>query len=87
MPGGVDTGISVNSGVEMPEGANPEEMSSKIPITSAEEAARIILDGAESDRLHIYVGRQATLMSLANRIAPRTATHLISKQMGALLPS
>jgi short-subunit dehydrogenase len=87
MPGGVSTDINVNSGVEVPAMAGAEGMSSKIPILSAEEAAEIILDGVESDRLHIHVGRQSALMSLMTRIAPRRAAHMISNQMKELLPS
>lgn len=87
MPGGVSTDINLNSGVDVPSAANAEEMASKIPILSAEEAAEIILDGVERDRLHIHVGRQSTMMSLMSRIAPRSATHMIAKQMEQLLPS
>jgi short-subunit dehydrogenase len=83
MPGGMATNITANSGVSMP-GVDPA--ASKYPMTSARDAARIILDGIESDRLHILVGRDARVMSAASRIAPRQAVHLIQKRMKKLMP-
>ena len=44
-----------------------------------------IIDGIEKDRLHIYVGRDSQLMGAAVRLAPKRATHLISKQMRQLM--
>ncbi len=84
MPGAVETNITENSGVEIPNlGESVDEDAYK--TTSAEDAARIILDGIESDRLHIYVGNDSRMMNLAVRIAPRKATHMISKKMKDLL--
>jgi NAD(P)-dependent dehydrogenase (short-subunit alcohol dehydrogenase family) len=84
MPGGMATNITENSGVSMP---GADAASSKYPMTSATDAARIILDGVEADRLHILVGRDARLMNAASRVAPRQAVHLIQKQMKKLMPS
>lgn len=86
MPGGVGTDITGNSGVEAPIDAAAAAESS-FPTTSPERAAEIILDGMEDDKLHILVGRDATMMHVASRIAPRQATHLITRQMKDLLPS
>ena len=83
MPGAVATDITANSGVEMPGDMDPE--ASNFPTTSPEDAAKIIIDGIEADKLHIYVGRDAKLMNAASRISPRRATHLITKQMKDLL--
>lgn len=85
MPGAVATDISSNSGVGVPTGDSVEE--SDFPTTSAEDAARIIVDGIEDDDLHIYVGRDSRTMNLASRIAPRKAAHLIYRKMKDLLPS
>lgn len=85
MPGAVTTGIADNSGVPMPD-MSPEEMEKAASRgTSPEDAARIMLDGIESGRLHIYVGRDSRLMNIASRVAPRRATHMISRQMKDLL--
>ena len=85
MPGAVMTEITSNSGVDMP-AMSPEdvEKASSRSLTPA-EAARIMLDGIEDDRLHIYVGRDSRMMNFANRVAPRRSTHLISRQMKDLL--
>lgn len=84
MPGAVATDITTNSGVEIPGGEAMAEEAS-VRTTSAPEAARIILDGIESDQLHIYVGKDSLMMSVANRVAPKRSAHLIYRQMKDLL--
>ncbi len=76
MPGAVATSITENSGVAM-----PASDAGAFPMTSAQDAARIMIDGIERDRLHIYVGKDARLMSLAIRLAPRRAIGIVQKQM------
>jgi NAD(P)-dependent dehydrogenase (short-subunit alcohol dehydrogenase family) len=76
MPGAVDTAITANSGVD---GPAMEEGSTR--MTPADRAARIMLDGIERDRLHIYVGPDARLMSLAIKLAPRRAIRFVKDQM------
>ena len=85
MPGGVSTNITAHSGVEIPGGMDADEAASSRRVTDPKAAAKIIIDGIESDRLHILVGRDALMMNLANRIAPRASTHLITRQMKDLL--
>jgi NAD(P)-dependent dehydrogenase (short-subunit alcohol dehydrogenase family) len=82
MPGAVATNITSNSGVSIP---GMESAAASARTLPAPEAARIIIDGIEKDRLHIYVGRDSQLMGAAVRIAPKQATHLISKQMKQLM--
>jgi NAD(P)-dependent dehydrogenase (short-subunit alcohol dehydrogenase family) len=84
FPGAVATDITGRSGVEVPGGAARAE-ESNYRTTSAEDAARIILDGIEADKLHIYVGRDARTTNLMNRVAPRRSTHMIYRQMKDLL--
>lgn len=83
MPGAVRTDIAANSGVTVP--GDQEAPSTR--MTSAEEAARIMIDGIEAGHLYIYVGRDARLMGLATRVNPRRAAQLIQRQMKGLLPS
>lgn len=83
LPGGVATDISSNSGVDMPTGTDPEE--SRLPITTPEAAARTITDGIEKDDLYVHVGKDSVAMHLLQRIAPKQATHLITRQMASLL--
>jgi NAD(P)-dependent dehydrogenase (short-subunit alcohol dehydrogenase family) len=76
MPGAIDTAITENSGVQPPA---VEEGSAR--MTSADKAARIMLDGIEKDRLHIHVGPDARLMGLAIKVAPRAAIRFVQRQM------
>jgi short-subunit dehydrogenase len=85
FPGAVSTDISANSGVEVSRAGAEDGEGASFPTTSPEDAATMILDGIEADKLHILVGRDARLMSLANRLAPRRSTHLITNRMKDLL--
>lgn len=82
LPGAVGTNITANSGVDIP--VTDAEASTR-RVTSADDAANVILDGIERDRLHIYVGRDSRVMSVLTKVAPRRATHLIYRQMKDLL--
>lgn len=81
FPGAVDTGISANSGVAM--AASADE--SRIPILSPAKAATIMIRGIERNKLHIYVGPDSALMSLAIKVAPRPAIRFVQKQMSKRL--
>lgn len=85
MPGGVETDIASNSDVDAP-GSGNAQGSRRLPTTTPEEAARVILDGIQKNRLHIYVGRDSVAMGILNRAAPKLSTHLIQHQMKTLLP-
>jgi len=80
LPGAVATNIVGNSGVEVPDTGGDASQA-----TGAEDAARIILDGIVRDELHILVGRDSQLMYGLSRIAPKRATHFITRQMKKLL--
>lgn len=82
MPGAVATNITGNSGVTIP---GMEQAAANARTTAAPDAARIILDGMERNRLHIYVGRDSLMMGAAVRVAPRGATLMIQRQMKDLL--
>jgi NAD(P)-dependent dehydrogenase (short-subunit alcohol dehydrogenase family) len=84
MPGAVATSITENSGVSM---GGADASSSTMPMTTPEDAARIMVDGIERNKLHIYVGKDARLMSIAIRVAPRRAIELVQKQMKKMMPS
>jgi short-subunit dehydrogenase len=80
IPGAVATHIAENSGLTAPTAA-----SSRVPMTPADRAAQLIVEGIEKDRLHIYVGRDAKLMSVAIKIAPRLSIRLVQRQMSKML--
>lgn len=81
FPGAVDTAITAHSGVETPATGGR----TSIPVTSVDKAARTMIEGIEKDKLHIYVGPDARLMSLAVKIAPRAAIRFVQKQMSKRL--
>lgn len=88
FPGAVDTGITENSGVEPP-GQSDEKATEKARrmMTSAPDAARIMVTGIEKDRLHVHVGKDAKAMSLLIKIAPRPAIRFVKRQMEKQLGS
>ncbi len=83
FPGAIATNISANSGV-----ATSTEMmdqAPKIKMTTAKDAARIILDGMEKNKYRILVGPDAKLMDFLVRSMPERAAKIIYSQMRALL--
>jgi short-subunit dehydrogenase len=83
FPGAVNTGISENSGIELP----AAEDQGRVPILSPAKAATIMIRGIEKNRLHIYVGPDSRLMSVAIKVAPRPAIRFVQKQMSKRLPA
>lgn len=85
FPGAIATNISQNSGVAI-QTAVAGEASSSFKMTSADDAAQIIIDGIERDAFQVYVGRDAKMMNLLYRLSPRRATRFMYNQMKGLLP-
>lgn len=83
FPGATKTNITGNSGVAAPGGADID--TSKFPMLTADEAAKIIVDGIEKNKPHIYTGKDSNLMNKLYRLNPVYATKLIAKQMRSLL--
>jgi NAD(P)-dependent dehydrogenase (short-subunit alcohol dehydrogenase family) len=83
LPGAVHTSISENSGVPQV----GEDAGAGVRMTSADKAARIMVAGLERDRLHIYVGMDSRVMSLAIKVSPRRAISFVRKQMAKHLPA
>jgi short-subunit dehydrogenase len=84
FPGGVATNITTNSGVAIPV-SDAEGAGRTRKITTPERAARDILDGVEKDAYRVLIGRDAKLMDLLYRLAPRRAAGLIASRMKDLL--
>jgi len=83
FPGGVNTNILQNSGLEMPKAS---EGKSKTPnILSAGKAAQIILNAMEKDRYRVLVGNDAKIMDFLYRLNPKAAAGMITKQMSKIL--
>jgi len=80
FPGGVNTNITANSGVETP------KLSGKPPKgTAPDEAARQIIEGLEKGAFRVRIGGDAKTMDRLSRLSPRRATLLIANQMKSLL--
>jgi short-subunit dehydrogenase len=54
-------------------------------LTTAEQAAKMILDGMERNAYRVLIGRDARLMDLFYRVNPKGAASLIARQMASLL--
>ena len=54
-------------------------------MTSAFDAAAIIIAGIEKNKPRVFIGKDAKLMNLLSRVNPIFAAKLIQKQMKDLL--
>lgn len=73
-PGGIKTNIVRNApGMSKGDAA----MFDRIAMTSAEGAAKAILDGMESDRQRVYVGLDAKIMAAAKRMLPSATVQAV----------
>ena len=86
FPGAIATNITQNSGVAI-EWLAADDAAQSFPMTSAEAAAEIIIDGMERDRFQVYVGRDAKIMNLFYRLNPKRATQFMYSRMKELLAS
>ena len=86
FPGAIATNITQNSGVAIERPA-ADDAEQSFPMTSAEDAAEIIIDGMERDRFQVYVGRDAKMMNLFYRFNPKRATQFMYSRMKELLAS
>lgn len=85
FPGAIATNITSNSGVSIG-AASGDGGGRSFPMTSAERAAEVIVNGMERDKFQVYVGRDANMMNLLYRLNPRRATRFMYNQMKSLLP-
>lgn len=83
FPGAVNTNISTNSGLAMPE--NADEQSAKFKSLDASIAAKIMVDAIEAGKPRVTVGKDATMMDRLSRLNPVMAANIIYKQMKSLL--
>lgn len=85
FPGAIATNIAQNSGIAMPMEAD-SEAAQGFPMTTAEDAAEIIIKGMERDSFQVYVGNDAKAMNWLYRLNPRWATQFMYNRMKELLP-
>ena len=82
-PGAIGTNISQNSGVTVKGAENMD--SSKMKVTSAVEAGRMMVDAIEQGQKRIYIGGDAKFMGRLSRWSQDTAARLIYKNLKSLL--
>lgn len=85
FPGATATNITGNSGIKMPETSKDGKKQKEFPMLSPADAAKIIIDGIEKNKLQIFTGKDSKMMNMLYRINPVFATNLIAKQMKSLL--
>ena len=85
FPGATETNITKNSHVDAPRGAENRAEASKYKMLSPEDAARIILNGVEADKMQIFTGSDSNAMNKLYRLNPKFATKFITKKMQSLL--
>lgn len=83
IEGSTDTSIAANSGVDAPAGV--DVTASRARTTSAEDAARQIVDGMARGRFRVVVGKDARAFDVLSRLSPRRATDLVARKMANLL--
>lgn len=82
FPGGVGTNITANSGVAAPHMA----MGGKQPrVTSPGDAAHAVVHAIETGKFRVVIGRDARMLDLMGRIAPKRAITMIADKMAALV--
>ncbi len=86
FPGAIATNITKNSGIELPT-SRGEQSSRTFPTTSAEGAAKTIIDGMERDQFQVYIGNDSKMMNWFYRLNPLRATRFMFNQMKDLLPA
>ncbi len=88
FPGAVSTNIAGNSGAfteaQMKKMASSPEASKHKTLTPA-QAGKIIVDGFESNKYHVFAGSDAATMFKLSRLVPEKAAQIIQKNMASLL--
>jgi short-subunit dehydrogenase len=82
FPGAVNTNITTNSGIAMPD---VDADASQFKQLDADVAARMMVDAIVKGKPRITVGKDATMMDRLSRLNPVFAANLIYKQMKSLL--
>ncbi len=83
IPGGIETDIKKNSGLENPEISEEDKKNAGIQLTKPADAAAVILKGIENNKAKILVGKDAKIMDFLYRLAPQKAAGMISRVMAA----
>lgn len=85
FPGATRTNIAQNSRVMAPKVSDAQTAKLQASSLSPDDAAQIIIDGIEHNRLYIYTGKDSRFMNKLYRLNPGYATRFIAQQMKSLL--
>lgn len=80
LPGGINTNIAKNSGIEGMENLSADSKATKSLLTP-NQAARQIIDAMEKDKWRVYIGKDSRTMNFLFKFAPRFAIRLINKSL------
>ena len=85
FPGAMKTSIAENSGIALT--SEMMKQSEQYKAMDVSKAAKEIISKLRKNKSRIYIGSDAKLMNILNRISPKIAANLIYKQMKNLLKS
>jgi short-subunit dehydrogenase len=83
-PGAINTNIMSNSGIQSVEEEKKSKEKQGNMALAADKAATIIIDAIEKNKYRVMVGKDAKMLDLFYRIAPRRAVNFITKQMSKM---
>lgn len=87
FPGGVNTDITANSGVDVDGADDPEKRAKAAKfLTSPQDAASKIVKAVETGKAHVIIGKDARLMDTLSRIMPVKTASAMAALMGRLTP-
>jgi short-subunit dehydrogenase len=80
FPGAIKTNIAKNSGLDL---NFDSDAASKIKMTEPSDAAKIIINGMEKEKLRILVGKDAKMMDKLYRFFPVFAVNMMQKMLAS----
>lgn len=87
FPGGVNTDIAANSGVDVDGADDPEKRAKAAEfLTSPQDAASKIVKAVETGKARVIIGKDARLMDTLSRIMPVKTASAMAALMGRLTP-
>nr|WP_204163696.1 SDR family NAD(P)-dependent oxidoreductase [Nocardioides solisilvae] len=84
FPGAVGTDIAAHSGAAVP-GRDASDSDLAAGMTTSVEAARQVVEAIERGTFRVRIGRDARMLDLLSRAAPRRAIELVARKMASLL--
>lgn len=85
LPGGVGTDIAQNSGATIPGAEQAVAEGPPMSLTTAAAAGRQIVEAVRKGSFRVRIGRDATMVDVMSRLAPRRAIEMIADRMESLL--